>query len=184
MVTPHKEILFGCLSFTWEMIDLAIEDLSHEQLVQMPSPNANSIAWTLWHMSRVFDSLISIHLLKCPQLWSSEGWEAKFNIPSGQEDRGVGWTIEEVSGWAPPDKDTLIGYYEAVKLLMTDYIESLTESEIIRTVDIPVVTSGIPGIDSKSVGAAFGRRVWDYVSHAGHISYIRGLIVGPGWYIR
>ena len=53
-----------------------------------------------------------------------------------------------MSGWAPPDKDTLIGYYEAVKLLMTDYIESLTESEIIRTVDIPVVTSGIPGIDS------------------------------------
>ena len=51
MVTPHKEILFGCLSFTWEMIDLAIEDLTQEQIAQMPSSNSNSIAWTLWHMS-------------------------------------------------------------------------------------------------------------------------------------
>ena len=67
---------------------------------------------------------------------------------------------------------------------MTDYIESLTEEEITRTVDIPVVTQGNPGIDSRSVGSAFGRRIWDYVTHAGHISYIRGLIQGPGWYIR
>ena len=81
-------------------------------------------------------------------------------------------------------KDILIGYYEAVKLLMTNYIESLTESEIMKTVDIPVVTLGIPGIESKSVGSAFGRRLWDYVSHAGHISYIRGLVAGSGWYIR
>ena len=63
-------------------------------------------------------------------------------------------------------------------------IKSLTEEEITRTVDIPVVTQGNPGIDSRSVGSAFGRRIWDYVTHAGHISYIRGLIQGPGWYIR
>ena len=100
------------------------------------------------------------------------------------EDRGVGWSIDAVSDWTPPDKEVLIGYYEVVRKLMTDYIESLTEEEITRTVDIPVVTQGNPGIDSRSVGSAFGRRIWDYVTHAGHISYIRGLIQGPGWYIR
>jgi len=184
MVTPHKEILFGCLSFTWEMIDLAIEDLTQEQIAQMPSSNSNSIAWTLWHMSRVFDSLISVHLLGTSQLWESEEWRDQFNIPSGLEDRGVGWSIDAVSDWTPPDKEVLIGYYEVVRKLMTDYIESLTEEEITRTVDIPVVTQGNPGIDSRSVGSAFGRRIWDYVTHAGHISYIRGLIQGPGWYIR
>lgn len=184
MVTPHKEILFGCLSFTWEMIDLALKDLSNDQLTRMPTKEVNSIAWTLWHMSRVFDSLISIHLIQKPQVWESEDWDSKFNIPSGLEDRGVGWAIEDVSGWIPPGKDILIGYYEAVKLLMTNYIESLTESEIMKTVDIPVVTLGIPGVESKSVGSAFGRRLWDYVSHAGHISYIRGLVAGSGWYIR
>ncbi|HCG90820.1 MAG TPA: hypothetical protein DEZ08_03135 [Dehalococcoidia bacterium] len=179
MATPHGEILFGCLNYTWEMIDLAIADLSYEQLAQMPTKDVNSIAWTLWHMSRVFDTLISVHLINEPQKWVSENWESEFNIPRGLENRGVGWSIEEVAKWVPPQKHILIGYYESVKSLMTSYIQELTQTEVNKTVMIPSIVE-----PNSSLGFALGRRLWDYVTHAGQISYIRGLIVGPGWYIR
>ena len=62
---------------------------------------------------------------------------------------------------------------------MTSYIQELTQTEVNKTVMIPSIVE-----PNSSLGFALGRRLWDYVTHAGQISYIRGLIVGPGWYIR
>ena len=44
------------------------------------------------------------------------------------DDRGVGWTTEQVVAWTPPTKDVQVGYYEAIKDATRTYLSSLRHS--------------------------------------------------------
>ena len=44
-------------------------------------PEANHIAWLVWHIARVEDGWVNGYLRETESLWRSEGWADRFGLP-------------------------------------------------------------------------------------------------------
>ncbi len=174
-MSPTQSIATA-LEYNWVMIDAALEGLDDATLARQPTEQCNSIAWILWHMSRVWDSLIHTILQGTPQLWTRDGWHQKFGMADDPEGRGVGWTAAQVAAWPAPARDIQLGYYEAVKAEIRAYLSSLTSADLERQVVTP------PVAEPRSLAATLGQRTWDNIAHGGQIAYLRGLYLGMGWH--
>ena len=170
--------ILAALAWNWRMVDGTLADLDEAALARQPRPQCNSIAWTLWHMNRVVDMFVHERIASDAPLWLSDGWCEKYGMSDSPEDRGVGWTAEQVAAWTPPAKEVQMGYYEAVKEAGRTRISGLSEEQLAHRRVIP------PMPEPRSVAQALGQMTWDNVSHGGQISYIRGLFDGMGWYGR
>ena len=170
------EPITHCLERNWDMIDSALKDMDDEMLVRAPAAGCNSAAWILWHLSRVMDMFIHFRLQDKEQLWSRDGWAEKFSINPELEDRGVGWTSEQVEAWTPPSREAQLGYYEAVKSAIRTYLAEVTEEELSREIALPPVP------EPRTIAACFGQVMWDNLAHGGQIAYLRGLYLGMGWH--
>ena len=96
------EGLLTSLTWNWTMVDMALDGLDDATLARCPAAQCDSIAWTLWHMNRVVDTFIHTRLQAQEQLWLRDDWYEKFGMQENREDRGVGWTAEQVQTWTPP----------------------------------------------------------------------------------
>ncbi len=174
------EGLLSALEHNWTMVDGALDGLDDTALARRPADQCNSIAWTLWHMNRVVDLFIHVRLLSTPQpqLWIRDRWHAKFKMSDDPDERGVGWTNEQVTAWQPPSKAVQIGYYDAIKHATKAYLSDLSDADLAICRVIPPVT------EPRTIAAAIGQFTWDNVAHGGQIAYIRGLFDGMGWYTR
>jgi hypothetical protein len=170
------EGLLTALERNWEMINSALEGLDEATLSRCPSDECNSIAWIMWHLNRVVDTFIHTRLQGTPQLWVGDGWHQKFGMSDDPEDRGVGWTAEQVRAWKAPSREVQLGYYEAIKAKTREYLVSLTYADLEERKVIPPVTQ------PRSVAAALGQMTWDAIAHGGQIAYLRGLYLGMGWH--
>ena len=56
----------------------AVEGLGADQLTQRPSADANTIAWLVWHLTRVQDHHVA-ELLETDQIWVEDDW-ARFSV--------------------------------------------------------------------------------------------------------
>ena len=170
------ESIIYALERNWDMVDAAMDGLDEATLARQPADQCNSIAWILWHQNRVVDTFIHTRLRSIDQLWTRDGWHQKFGMPADPEDRGVGWTSEQVGGWTAPSRETQLGYYEAIKAAATEYLESLSQADL----EVQVVTP--PVAQPRSVAMALGQMTWDNIAHGGQIAYLRGLYLGMGWH--
>ncbi len=171
-----SEGLLYALERNWEMVDSALESLDEAAMSRIPADQCNSVAWILWHMDRVVDTFIHTRLRSSTQLWVSDGWHQKYGMSDDPEDRGVGWTAEQVAAWAAAPRDVQLGYYEAIKNAAREYIGSLSDAEMEVTLVIPPVP------EPRSVAQGLGQMTWDNVAHGGQIAYLRGLYLGMGWH--
>ena len=173
------DAIVTALERNWDMVDRALAGMDYETMARRPNDASNSIAWILWHMNRVWDYLINGRLTNHPSVWLREGWAEKYGMAAADpEDRGVGWTAEQVAAWTPPAVETQLGYYAAVKADIRSYLAALTLADLERETLIPPMT------EPHTVGAALGQRTWDNIAHGGQIAYLRGYFQGMGWYPR
>ncbi len=94
--------LMTALERNWDMVDAALAGLDEATLAWRPTTDqCNSIAWNLWHMNRVLDSFVHTRLQEKPQLWVTQGWHQQYGMNDDPEDRGVGWSMEQVAAWTP-----------------------------------------------------------------------------------
>ena len=170
------EGLLTALERNWAMVDTALEGLDDEILSRQPNSQCNSIAWTLWHMDRVLDTFVHTRLQDIPQCWVKDGWYEKHGMTDDPEERGVGWTIDQVASWNSPTSSIQLGYYSAVKQAAREYISSLTQDEL------EVSRVILPAPEPRTVSAALGQVTWDNIAHGGQIAYLRGFFSGMGWY--
>ena len=70
-MTP-AEVLIDALSRTTEGADRLLDGLSDDQLAHRPTPRANSIAWLVWHLTRVQDDHIA-EVSGLEQVYTAEG---------------------------------------------------------------------------------------------------------------
>ena len=173
---PAAEAIIYALERNWEMVDAAMEGLDAAAMARRPSNECNSVAWILWHMNRVVDTFIHTRLRSAPQLWVQDGWHQKYGMPGDPDDRGVGWTAEQVAQWKVPSRDAQLGYYDAIKSATKAYLSSLTTADLEKRMVIP------PVVEPRSVASAIGQMTWDNIAHGGQIAYLRGLFVGMGWH--
>jgi hypothetical protein len=168
--------IMAALERNWEMVDAALVGLDDATLAKRPTDQCNSIAWILWHMNRVVDTFIHTRFQSRPQLWIKDGWHKQFGMSDNPEDRGVGWTAEQVAAWNVPSSQVLLGYYEAVKGSAKGYLPSLTDADLERQLVSPPLPHPRPLAD------VLGQMTWDNIAHGGQIAYLRGFSRGMGWH--
>ncbi len=117
--TPLLQIQFWFREAHSQIIKL-VEGLTDEQLAWQPHPDANSIAFYVWHLARGAD-FVQIHpvfekrLDPRTQIWLSENLAAKWGLDPG--DLGLlemGWEMDPAKAtrmrW--PDKAALCDYLQ------------------------------------------------------------------------
>ena len=170
------EAIITALERNWDMVDTALEGLDAKAMSRIPADQCNSVSWILWHMNRVVDTFIHTRLRSVSQLWVADGWSQKYAMPADPEDRGVGWSAEQVAGWQVPSREVQLGYFDAVKAAAKEYLVSLSLKDWERRMVIP------PVAEPRSVAAALGQMTWDNVAHGGQIAFLRGSYLGMGWH--
>lgn len=85
------------LERNWEMIDMALDGMDEADMAARPNDHSNSVAWTLWHFTRVTDTFIHTRLRDLTQLWTKGGWHENYNMPADAEDRGLGCTAAQAA---------------------------------------------------------------------------------------
>ena len=102
------EAIISSLERNWAMVDAGLEGLDDASLSRRPTDQCNSIAWILWHMNRVVDTFTHTRLRSMPQLWVKEGWHKRHGMGDDPEDRGVGWSAEQVATWVVPSREVSV----------------------------------------------------------------------------
>ena len=153
------------------LVHSAIKDASIEALTYRPDAEANTIAWLVWHLTRVQDGHIA-ELMGEDQVWNSGGWADRFDLPFDPGATGYGQSEADVAG-VRADAELLGRYYDAVHARTIAYVHLLKEVDFATIVDAswkPPVTLAVRLVSILS----------DDVQHAGQASYVRGLAKRAG----
>src|SRR5262249_56478537 len=117
-----------------ETVYNAVMGLNAEQLAFRPYAAGNSIAWLVWHLTRVQDDHVA-GVAETRQVWESGEWATRFGLPTGSMDTGYGDTSEQVSAITVESADVLTAYYDAVHERTIRYVSTLTDDDLPRIVD-------------------------------------------------
>lgn len=136
-----------------------------------PDPDANTIDWLIWHLSRVQDDHVA-GIAGTEQVWTAKGWHGRFGLPFPVAAHGYGHSSSEVAAVRVP-ADLLDGYHADVHAASLAYVDSLTVNELSRVVDTrwdPPVTASVRLVSL----------IGDCLQHAGQAAYVRGLAKRAG----
>jgi uncharacterized damage-inducible protein DinB len=165
-MTPG-EVLINAFSKIPTIIAAAVDGLDSWQLATRPVPGANTIAWLAWHTARGQDAWVS-DLDGLEQVWTSDGWYARFGLPFGPSEMGWGMDPDDVTG-VVATADLLTGYLDAVSSRTRAYIQGLSELELDEAVDAGRTPPATRGGQLVSIAN-------DGVQHAGQAAYARGIL--------
>jgi hypothetical protein len=146
----------------------AIAGLDSAQLAQCPAPEANSIGWLIWHLTRVQDHHVA-ELLDTTQLWTDGNWAARFGLSPDASNTGYGHTAADVATIRPDRSEVLSEYLDAVFRRTRPMLAGLAPADLDRIVDTrwdPPVTLGVRLVSIAD----------DSLQHAGQAAYVRGVL--------
>lgn len=144
-----------------------VDGLAAEDLAFRVDDEANSIAWLVWHLTRIQDDHVA-DAAGTAQVWTAQGWFDRFGLPFDSGDTGYGHSTDQVAALRV-EADLLTGYHDAVYEQTINYVSTLTDNDLTRIVDRswdPPVTLGVRLISV----------IADDLEHAGQAAFIRGLI--------
>ena len=109
-------------------------NVPEQKMRNRPHPNVNSIAWNLWHLTRVEDSAVNRFIFDHEQLLDTGGWMQRLNVPLRHN--GFGMTFQEVDDLSQSvDLKALHGYSNAVQLRTREVINQLRPESLDETLD-------------------------------------------------
>ncbi|MFH7598893.1 DUF664 domain-containing protein [Streptomyces racemochromogenes] len=151
-----------------EVVHETVGGLSSEELNARLDPEANSIAWLVWHLTRIQDDHVA-GVAGQEQVWRSAGWADRFALPLPAADHGYGHTAQQAGSVRVDAPELLLGYHDAVHEASLRYIRGLAAGDLERIVDErwdPPVTLGVRLVSVLA----------DDLQHAGQAAYVRGLL--------
>lgn len=173
-----QQLVTGLFLRISEELETVLEGLTVDELNQRPTPDCNSIGWLAWHLTRSHDRNVS-ELAGMEQLWTRDGWHARFGRAANPEETGVRHSAEDVAAFRSPDGRTVLEYHRAVVERIKQYVgDTLSESELDREAYSPTLHTTFP-VSRRLVGV-----INDGFQHVGQAAYVRGLLKGKGWYGR
>jgi hypothetical protein len=143
-----------------------LDGLTAGELTFRLDAEANSIAWLIWHLTRVQDDHVAA-AMPADQLWLSGGWAQRFALPFDPAATGYGQTPDEVAE-VHPETALLLGYHDAVHGRTVDYVKDLTDADLDRVID----TSWDPPV---TLGTRLVSVIADGLQHVGQAAFVRGV---------
>jgi hypothetical protein len=143
-----------------------LDGATRDVLTYRPDADANSIAWLIWHLTRIQDDHVA-DVAGVEQRWTAAGWYDRFALPFPPEAHGYGHTSADVAQ-VDVDGALLLGYFDAVHEFTTSYVGGLRDDDLDRIVD----TRWDPPV---SLGVRLVSVIADDLQHVGQAAYVRGL---------
>jgi Protein of unknown function (DUF664) len=165
------EILTEAFGRISTVVHSALNGASIEVLTFRVDPGANTMAWLIWHLTRVQDDHLA-ELMGQEQVWITDGWEDRFALPFDPDATGYRQSASDVAA-VRVEAQLLAGYYDAVHARTIGFLQTLTGADFARVVDTawdPPVTLLVRLVSVLS----------DDLQHAGQASYVRGLAMRAG----
>jgi hypothetical protein len=162
-----NEILVDAFGRIRDAVHGAVDGCSPAVLGYRPDDDANSIAWLVWHLTRIQDDHVA-DVAGSEQVWTAAGWVERFGLPFGPADHGYGHTTDEVGALTGISAELLVGYHDAVHDATVHYLRGLTPTDLDRIVD----ERWDPPV---SLAVRLVSVVADDLEHAGQAAYVRGL---------
>jgi hypothetical protein len=167
MVTT-AELLIDAFERVRDGVHHAVDHIGQTDLLWRPDPNANSIGWLIWHLSRVEDDHVA-GVAGQEQVWLAGGWCERFGLPYDDHAHGYGQSSEEVGAFRVASGNLLLSYHDAVHAQTISYVTGLSDTDLDRIVDErwnPPVTLAVRLVSVIS----------DALQHCGQAAYIHGLV--------
>jgi hypothetical protein len=146
----------------------AVDGLTVDQLTYRVDERANTIAWLVWHLTRVQDDHVAA-VAGVEQVWTAQGWAERFDLPFDPGATGYGHGPDEVAAVRVGSPDLLTGYHDAVADQTLRYVGGLGPADLDRVVDEawdPPVTLGVRLVSVAS----------DDLQHVGQAGFLRGIV--------
>jgi uncharacterized damage-inducible protein DinB len=162
------DLLADGLSRVREVVHEVVKGLTPEQLAFRPGRDANSIAWLIWHLTRVQDDHVS-DVAGTEQVWTAGGWAERFGLPFHAAETGWGHSSDQAGQVHVTSAGLLTGYHDAVHEASLRFVRTVTDEDLDRIVDErwdPPVSLGVRLISV----------IDDDAQHAGQAAYVRGLL--------
>ncbi|PRX45410.1 uncharacterized protein DUF664 [Prauserella shujinwangii] len=151
-----------------EVVHDAVDGLSADDLAFRVDPEANSIAWLVWHLTRVQDDHVA-GVAGTDQVWLADGWAERFALPFAGTSIGFGHRAEDVAA-VTADGDLLLGYHDAVCERTIEYVSGLRDADLDEVIDEswdPPVTRGVRLVSV----------IGDDLQHAGQAAFVKGVVL-------
>ena len=161
-----QELLRDAFTRLIEHVEAVTDDLSEPDATFRPTPQANSIAWLVWHSARVQDAQVA-DIAGVDQVWTSEGWVDRFGLDLPRDDTGYGHSAQDVAK-VRASAQLLAGYYRAVHAMTLDYVVTVDSDTLGRIVDTrwdPPVTASVRLVSV----------IDDCAQHLGQAAYVKGI---------
>jgi uncharacterized damage-inducible protein DinB len=165
--TPAARLLLDAFDRIAASVVQAVDGLDADQLATRPAPSANSIAWLVWHLTRIQDDHLA-DAFDHEQVWTAEGWEDRFGLPFDSPATGYNHSSDQVAA-VRVDGSLLVGYHRAVHQRTQRALRRLRDRDLDGVVDEswdPPVTLGVRLVSV----------VTDDMEHAGQAAYVKGLV--------
>lgn len=163
-----NDVLIDAYTRIQELVHIATDGLDIEQLAYRPEPGANTIAWLVWHLTRIQDDHCS-EIAGIDQLWADPEVRAATGIDRGPEATGQGDGPDDVSGVRPASVAALVAYHDAVIARTLAHLDGMSPTDLDRIIDHsrdPPVTVGVRLVSVIS----------DNIQHAGQARYLHGIL--------
>ncbi len=168
-MTTATDLLIDGFVRVRQVAHSAIDGLADGQLTERLDPEANTIAWLVWHLARVQDDHVA-EVAGHQQVWVGGGWHERFGLDRPDDDAiGYGDSSQDVAA-VQASGELLLGYLDAVHEQTITYVAGLGDDDLERVVDDrwdPPVTLAVRLVSVIS----------DDLQHAGQASYIRGILL-------
>jgi uncharacterized damage-inducible protein DinB len=147
----------------------AVQGLSPDQLTVRLDDQANSIAWLVWHLTRIQDDHIA-DVAGVEQAWTSGGFAERFALPFDTAATGYGHTAADVAAVTVDSAQLLSDYHDAVHEQTVRFVGRITDADLDRIVD----EAWDPPV---SLGVRLVSVVNDNTQHAGQAAFVRGVVL-------
>ncbi|WP_127131357.1 DinB family protein [Georgenia sp. SYP-B2076] len=165
------ELLIEIYSRVPDGVGRLLDGLDEAGLTARPDPEANTIAWLVWHIARGQDAQVA-QVAGTDQAWTADGWAGRFELPFDDRATGYGQHPDEVAQVRASVAD-LRGYLDDVQRRTLEFLSTLDDAELEQVVDEawdPPVTLGVRLVSI----------VGDGLQHLGQAEYVRGLYERSG----
>jgi hypothetical protein len=161
----QRELLIDAFGRIRGTVHRVVDGASTELLGYRVDPEANTIAWLVWHLTRVQDDHVA-DVAGTEQLWLGE-WADRFALPLPREATGYGHSSSEVAS-VQASAELLLGYHDAVHDATVAYLGSIGADDLDRVVD----TSWDPPV---TLAVRLVSVIADDLQHAGQAAFVKGV---------
>jgi hypothetical protein len=149
------------------IVHRVVDGLSPGDLSFRIDGETNSIAWLVWHLTRIQDDHVA-DVANTEQVWTSS-WADRFDLPFETSATGFGHSGSDVAAVRVESGELLTGYYDETHEATRRFVDRLADADLDRIVD----ESWDPPV---SLGVRLVSVISDDLQHAGQAALVRGII--------